>query len=1022
MKTCPECNNEMNLGKRFYFCPECGFSMPIENISKEINNRLYSSRYIFISYGHDSFASIAHKLCKDLETRGHRVWTDLELKTGDDWAAKIEEAMDKAIAQKPNGCFLLLMSPHSVRRPDGYCLNELSKAVRNGLFTIPVKLQSIEPPLSIARIQYLDMSECFVPGFSESIYQRQLDLLVNAIENDSINFDGMQARLQNLLKPIEFKNEIRKYMKSFTGREWILQRIKEWLYNPQGSKVFWLTGGPGVGKTAISVWLSCKQLPEIHAWHLCQHSDSITSNPKNCILSLAYYLSTHLPDYFEKLNNINIEEFVNLNSMNVNTLFTRLLIEPLNEIPPLDKPVIILIDAIDEASSENGENTLAKFIGSKFSLFPPWIRLLVTSRPIHEVKKWFRQLHPEELDTSDIRNLEDIKKYINNRISHLDYSPKQKESIAQSILSKSEGVFLYAEFVCDSIDLGEMDALNPESFPHGLYNTYEDYFMRRFPSIEKYNTEISPFLKLVIAAKEPLNINEIDSFFHYKYTDWDEDSLYSVIKQLGSLFKSEDNVIVPFHKSIVDWLTRDKDSNYFINRKKGHRSFIEWASSFKKNYSRMPVYFLKYLGEHYIYMNEYDATKKLLTDTTYLQEQIKRLGYDQAISIYFSNIKNLNTCYPQYVAEIYKSSFFLELLNNSRRYFLDNGYFLDLEQMNFGDIASEILISEITDNSNYVGILYYLYALEKFLSVVELTEKILRNEQMVNEMSAHTKSQMYEVYGLSERKLGRFAISRDAFEKTSYWGIKAENSYQISLGYANLAKIDYHQLNFKSGYENNKLAFDYLLKGLDEESALNGGKITSVRLFLAEYKRLAAENYIWGYEYEKTKECFKYIEQTYSQIKLRDRYYVRYLYTSALYNICTGNQSEANLLLVKAWGLCRNNYDKAIVIYYQSLISLVKDFPNYDEKEIEKLHISENLFQKINSNIELTEVRILYAMLSNNEETCIVYDASNYEWFAYIFNYFNQLISKNNGNKSIRKWRMDTDSDKKYLFISRAEQ
>lgn len=71
---------------------------------------------------------------------------------------------------------------------------------------------------------------------------------------------------------------------------------------------------------------------------------------------------------------------------------------------------------------------------------------------------------------------------------------------------------MYAEFVCDSLDNGDLDALKPSSFPDGLYNTYEDYFERRFPVIEVYEKEILPFLSLIVAAREPLNLQDIDRF------------------------------------------------------------------------------------------------------------------------------------------------------------------------------------------------------------------------------------------------------------------------------------------------------------------------------------------------------------------------------------------------------------------------------------------------------------------------------------------------------------------------------
>lgn len=1012
---CPKCGNVLTVVKRFCLCPECGFSCEIEPETKE---KLYSSRYVFISYGHDSYAPLALRLKEDLKKRGHRVWTDLELKAGDDWEMKIESALNDTISHKPNGCFLLLMSPYSVRRPDGYCLNELAKAVKSGVFTIPVKVVSeVEPPLSIARIQFLDMSECYMPDFCEAVYERQLELLIKAIEQDSIDFDGMQARLQNLLRPIEFKSEISKHMKMFTGRQWVLDQIRTWLDDENGSKVFWLTSGPGVGKTAISIWLSCKILPEIHAWHLCQHSDSITSNPKNCILSLAYYLSTHLPAYFMRLKQINLEEIINLNEVNVNTLFMRLLVEPLNSIQAPGSPVVILIDAIDEANTENGDNPLAKFIGMNFSKFPSWIRFIITSRPVHDVKKWLKQLHPVTLETSDSRNLEDIRQYVIARLRKGDYTEVQLNSIADSIVEKSEGVFLYAEFICESIEAGEIDPYEPEEFPSGLYNVYEDYFQRRFSSLDQYDAEVVPMLKLIVAAREPLRLNELLPYLEYLNEDWDEDFLARIIKQLGSLFRIDSNKIVPFHKSICDWLTRNDDSVYYISRKKGHRSMIAWAKLYGHDYSSMPEYFLKHLGYHMLQANYLEEAVELLKDQSFLNAQVARLNYDAALSIYFVNLREAYLKQTIDMQDIYNSAFFYRLLDYNRRYFLDNGYFMDLSQIGFKNVVDMLQSRESFEDFSYIGVLYYLYALEKFESVILLTERIMLSEALFARMPQITRSQMYEVYGLSLRKLGRFDDAKRAFEQTSKCGELAGDPYQISLGYANLAKIFYHQLEFDPGYRYNEMAFDFLSKSLEMDDPMHGSK-TGIRLFMAEYKRLAAECYIWGREFDKARECFAYIENVYSEIQIRDRYYVRYLYSLALYSICTRDVSRAEELLSQAELLSKNNYDRATVLYYESLIKFLCADSLSEQKHHSRIERSVELFEEISSNIELTEVRILASLMSGNNMSIIDFDPSNKVWFEYVFEYFKYLKEFVYESKGAWKWRMDSDCEQKYLYVS----
>ena len=94
---------------------------------------------IFLSYGHDEYASLALRIKRDVEALGHEVWFDLGyLKVGSDWEQYIADGLDWVAAVPGTARFLLLMTPHSVRRPNGYCLNELARAFGRNLPIIPV--------------------------------------------------------------------------------------------------------------------------------------------------------------------------------------------------------------------------------------------------------------------------------------------------------------------------------------------------------------------------------------------------------------------------------------------------------------------------------------------------------------------------------------------------------------------------------------------------------------------------------------------------------------------------------------------------------------------------------------------------------------------------------------------------------------------------------------------------------------------------------------------------------------------
>ena len=65
-----------------------------------------------------------------------------------------------------------------------------------------------------------------------------------------------------------------------------------------------LIGEPGVGKTAISAVL-CHRFPEVKAYHLVMSDDLRKSDALECVLSIAYQLSTQILEYADRLLEIN---------------------------------------------------------------------------------------------------------------------------------------------------------------------------------------------------------------------------------------------------------------------------------------------------------------------------------------------------------------------------------------------------------------------------------------------------------------------------------------------------------------------------------------------------------------------------------------------------------------------------------------------------------------------------------------------------------------------------------------------
>lgn len=588
-----------------FSCPQCdSFFLFYDNKNKSwlcenchhifIANNNINFKRIFISYGRDEYAELAEKIKNDLKKRGHEVWFDKErLREGQDWENYIEDGLNWVAEDKNNGRIVFLLTPHSTRRPDGYCLNEIAKAIMKGISIVPIMVVFCEPPLSICRIQWLDMQDCYPVNKVKDNYYAKFDRLLLALENDKIGFDGTQNQILNILKPIEFRADVVPHLREFTGRQWLFKEVDTWFKKKLKPKIFWIVGLPGVGKTALSAWLRDNRR-EISAYHFCNHLSKEKSDPVKMVKSIAYQLSTQLIDYQTKLQDLNLEWIV-AEYDDAKTLFDVLITQPLLSIPTPDRSITVLIDGLDE-TTKNERNELALFIGSEFDKTPCWFHLIVTSRPDNAVLSPLQKYNPYIIDTGSEQNKNDIRQFLKRKFSSQNTSNNQTNALIEKILENSEGVFLYAKLICESIEQGNLSANTIEEIPKALSGVYDFYFSRQFPEIEYYKSSVRNVLGILVAAKEPLSFNVIR-----KVANITEEDMNDVVLSLGSLFRIVCEKLIPFHQSIINWLTdKNKSFYYYVSIDSGNQKLADYGVKISKQLKMEDDYFSSYGPFHVI--------------------------------------------------------------------------------------------------------------------------------------------------------------------------------------------------------------------------------------------------------------------------------------------------------------------------------------------------------------------------------------------------------------------------------------
>lgn len=567
---CPHCKSPNTIYKervRLWECQNCE-----ERFDSQANN--IEPQTIFLSYAHKSEKSedfdISEELVllikEELEKDGHRVWIDHEgISAGANWRERITSAI------LGHTHFLSFLSKRSVRDP-GVCLNEIAIALGSGRQIQTLLTESEEAvrlPLTISHIQWhqfvdwKNIKEGHKKGPKgedwESFFdERMSNIRENLIEAQRIKVFGDLQRLKEILEPRTFEADIISKIKDFYGRKWLFELCDYWL-NSTANRLFWLKGSPGVGKSCFAAKLVHQSNSAIVGFFKCefQGNKSSEESASECIKTLAYQLAARLPDYRMKLLYQQQVDKDKVQKKTADDLFSFLISEPLNvsgKIPEATR-LAIVIDALDEAGRNDGTNALADLIYKHVDKLPPWLGIIVTSRPEPYLVQQLARFDTTLIEGGTEQNLQDLRDYLGERLDPQIIQPKRAKVINQ-IIEKSGGTFLYLKMIEKDKTL---DLSKPESLPTGIDDVFMRDFRRYFPNQREYGQGIEPFLRLMAAAPGPFPVDLARDLLGWT----SRDITTKVIQPLGSLLQEKNSEFSFFHKSLSDWLKDPKRSGNF---------------------------------------------------------------------------------------------------------------------------------------------------------------------------------------------------------------------------------------------------------------------------------------------------------------------------------------------------------------------------------------------------------------------------------------------------------------------------
>lgn len=855
---------------------------------------------VFISYGHDHYAVVAERLKEDLKAHGFDAWYDRDrIEGGSVWELKIENAI------KESKSLLLLMSTHSMRRPDGVCIDEVSYARGHKKYIVPLMIEKVEPPLCIASLHYINLDKlCSKDGkINEDLYKKSLTDIIKILKKEmEIKGEGTLLTLKTFLEPLDNDVYIDTYKSKLVGRKWLFDAYEAWIKDRENEpKVFILQGKPGTGKSTFVANLY--PYKEICGVHFCKYNNSDRKNGKKIIMSLAYHLATQVPEYAEIL--VGLQDLGSLKQKNVIRLFEYLFIEPLAKIERAkEDPIVLVIDALDEAGDE--KNELLQVITSSFAQTPSWLKLFVTTRPEKEIVRKFKKFNPTIIDRHHM-NSEDIYEYLKTRL--------EKNKIEHAIedigklRDKCEGSFLYAVAIMDSIEKGEMSMKNIDDFPQGMDEKYESDFEHLLGIEEESIQEVAPLLEVILASEEPFSLQNIADILEIQESD-----VIRLHDKIFTLFPIENDVVTLIHKSLHDWLVDpDKSGIYHVSLEKGHASIYKFYEKIFKNNIFRNEYLIKHLAKHALGARLFKSAAEVLMSEGLYEKKVELMGLDSTLRTYLSELEELHKKDKNmgYAYDVMRSALFINILVKHRVFLHNSGLFFQVMNCGFDDVEKEI---EKNERSILAAIGNYYYITERYKKAEPLLMKAI---EMSKDYTAEddTIFGLYNILGLCFRKYADF-------DNAAKWFARAANEakdlsdYEHSIGSINYGKIEYHILNFEKALELGESALNYLKK--DYENA-NSDDVKKARLlFIAEYHRLIAESVLWQPNLTLAKMHLDEAEKIYESEPTRDRYYVRYRYSTMLYNVLSGDAHHAIDMSEQAWEEVQSDYDKTQILYYKA--------------------------------------------------------------------------------------------------------
>jgi hypothetical protein len=368
----------------------------------------------------------------------------------------------------------------------------------------------------------------------------------------------------------------------------VIAKIFEWIRDSGGRPIFWLSGAPGAGKSALAGTIAelCAKQRLLGASFFFSRDRADRRNLDRFLPTIAHQLISLFPS---------LSTFIRLKDSVPRPLgdqIRTLLVDPFTRLSPgwgLYRSTVVVIDALDECADNNLVDELIQLLATMPNNFP--LRFLFTSRPEPHIREAFARLSVDSktrlLALHDFDAQSSIQMFLrsgfadiyqkHNSTMHAVPRPWPSDGDIQTLVGMSSGLFTFASTLLKFVDGKEVNPshrlqafLDLDRGSSTLEFAGLDQLYRQIFAASSYTPRTRSVFGTIALLFDPLPLAEIECLLGLKSGEgWQSlRGLYFIFH----ISHEQNRPIQIFHASLYDFLTSsDRSAQYFVNPTIHHR-------------------------------------------------------------------------------------------------------------------------------------------------------------------------------------------------------------------------------------------------------------------------------------------------------------------------------------------------------------------------------------------------------------------------------------------------------------------